>query len=72
MKHFSTHDIARLLGFDPSTVSKWVDAGKLAAFRTPGGHRRVLEDQLRAFLVEYEMPIPDELKPPVPEKRGRR
>jgi excisionase family DNA binding protein len=58
---YSTHEISRLLQVDPSSVSKWIDRGILLAFRTPGGHRRVRGSDLRNFLVEHHMPIPDEL-----------
>lgn len=33
-------EVAALFGVDPKTVSRWVNAGKLASFRTPGGHHR--------------------------------
>lgn len=39
----------RLLGVDQSTLRRWSDAGKIPVFRTPGGHRRYNEDDLRAF-----------------------
>lgn len=58
---YTTHDIARLIQVDPSTVSKWIDKGVLLAFRTPGGHRRVRAGDLRTFLASHQMPIPDEL-----------
>jgi excisionase family DNA binding protein len=29
-----------LLGVSPATLRRWADAGQLAAFTTPGGHRR--------------------------------
>src|SRR5512145_3304763 len=58
---YTTHDIARLLQVDPSTVSKWIDRGILLAFRTPGGHRRVRSTDLRTFLIAHQMPVPDEL-----------
>lgn len=58
---YTTHDISRLLQVDPSTVSKWIDRGILTAFRTPGGHRRVREGDLRSFLIAHEMPLPPEL-----------
>jgi len=58
---YTTHEISRLLQVDPSSVSKWIDRGLLLAFRTPGGHRRVRGSDLRTFLEEHHMPIPDEL-----------
>jgi len=58
---YTTHDISRLLQVDPSTVSKWIDRGILLAFRTPGGHRRVRQSDLRSFLIQHQMPVPEEL-----------
>jgi DNA-binding transcriptional MerR regulator len=31
---------SRLLGVDPDTLRRWADGGRVAAFITPGGHRR--------------------------------
>jgi len=58
---FTTHDVARLVSVDPSTVSKWIDRGWLVAFKTPGRHRRVRQTDLLAFLKHHQMPIPEEL-----------
>lgn len=41
---------SRFLGVDPSTLRLWTDAGRVPAFRTPGGHRRYVVEDLRAFL----------------------
>ncbi|HET6781745.1 MAG TPA: helix-turn-helix domain-containing protein [bacterium] len=41
---------SRFLGVDPSTLRAWTDAGRVPVFRTPGGHRRYDERDLRAFL----------------------
>ncbi len=40
----------RLLGVNESTLRSWADAGVIRAFRTPGGHRRFLRDDLYAAL----------------------
>jgi excisionase family DNA binding protein len=42
---------ASYLGVAQSTVRKWSDAGRLAAFYTPGGHRRFRRADLDAFLT---------------------
>lgn len=39
-----------MLGVDHSTMRRWSDSGKIPVFRTPGGHRRYAEEDLRAFL----------------------
>lgn len=43
-------EASRLLGVHPITLRAWVDAGLVRAFRTPGGHRRLLVTELREFL----------------------
>jgi excisionase family DNA binding protein len=57
----SSHQVGRLLQVSPSTVVGWINQGKLEAFRTPGGHRRVKVGDLRRFLIDNEMPLPPEL-----------
>jgi excisionase family DNA binding protein len=46
----------RLLGVDPSTLRRWSDSGKVPVFRTPGGHRRYNEEDLRALLQGESRP----------------
>jgi len=67
-KTFSTFDIAKFLDVYPTTVAKWIDEGRMKAFTTPGGHRRVRYNDLLNFLKEYRLPIPDEL---LTEKRKK-
>ena len=33
-------EVAKLLGVDPKTVTRWAEKGMLPHIRTPGGHRR--------------------------------
>ena len=47
-----------MLGVAVSSVSRWIDEGKLIAGRTPGGHRRVERDNLIAFLQQQNLRIP--------------
>ena len=46
----TTHQVAEKLGVNPVTVARWVKAGKLPAFKTAGGHRRIRKDDLDLFL----------------------
>jgi len=47
-----------LLGVNESTLRRWADAGHVRSFRTPGGHRRFAEDDLRALMAGQERPGP--------------
>jgi excisionase family DNA binding protein len=40
----------RLLGVDQSTLRRWADSGQVRTFRTPGGHRRFAEEDIRAIV----------------------
>ena len=44
-------DVARLLGVSGNTVRRWTDGGVLASYRSPGGHRRYLRDEVMAALA---------------------
>jgi CheY-like chemotaxis protein len=43
-------------------VIRWIETGKLKAYSTPGGHRRVKWSDLITFLTQNRMPIPKELE----------
>ena len=44
----SMHQAAEALGVSQSTLRRWIDQGRLPAQRTPGGHRRLGLEDLRA------------------------
>lgn len=50
-----------MCGVDLTTVINWVKKGKMKAYRTAGGHRRIKAEDLREFMEHYSMPIPPEL-----------
>jgi len=60
-KIFSTFEVAKMLELSPGTVANWVDAGRLKAFTTLGGHRRIKAEDLKTFLEENKIPAPKEL-----------
>jgi CheY-like chemotaxis protein len=60
-KNLSTFAIAGMLSVDPGSVANWIDRGLLNAYRTPGGHRRVVRDDLLSFLRSHKMPVPASL-----------
>ena len=39
------------MGVSESTIRRWADTGEVRSYRTAGGHRRVLEDDLKALLA---------------------
>ena len=47
----TTQQAAVLLGVSAPTVIKWVKDGRLAAHKTPGGHRRIADEELRSFAL---------------------
>ncbi len=54
----TSYQVGALLQVNPSSINKWVKDGRIPAFRTPGGHRRIRAADLVAFLVHHKMPIP--------------
>jgi excisionase family DNA binding protein len=67
----STHQVGKLVRVSPSTVVSWTNSGKLRAFRTPGGHRRVRLVDLQRFLAENNLPVPAALQPAPGATRSR-
>ena len=52
----TTGDVARHCHVSSETVNNWIRTGKLAAYATPGNHRRVLLEDLSSFLMSHAMP----------------
>lgn len=47
-------EVAAMLRVDPKTVTRWARGGKLSSIRTPGGHRRYSETEVRGFLNGWQ------------------
>lgn len=45
-------EVAALFRVEPRTVGTWSRNGRLASVRTPGGHRRYRESEVRALLAD--------------------
>ena len=43
-------EVATLFRVDPKTVTRWAASGRIGSIRTPGGHRRFRESEVRALL----------------------
>ncbi len=59
---FTTFEAAKLCHVSPLSIINWVNAGRLAAFRTPGGHRRIRKEDLVRFMRENGIPVPETLR----------
>lgn len=51
-------EVATLFRVDPKTVTRWASAGRIGSIRTPGGHRRFRESEVRALLRGGDADIP--------------
>ncbi|MEW5742656.1 MAG: response regulator [Myxococcota bacterium] len=58
---YTTQDVAKVLSASRTSVQRWIDSGSLRAFKTPGGHRRVTQRELVAFLRRQGAPVPASL-----------
>lgn len=47
--HYSTLEVARLLGMAVRSVQMMVDRGELEAWKTPGGHRRISRESVQRW-----------------------
>jgi excisionase family DNA binding protein len=55
-------EVANLFRVDPKTVTRWAAAGRIGSIRTPGGHRRFRESEVRALLSgEFSADVPEQL-----------
>ena len=45
-------EVASLFRVDPKTVTRWASAGRIGSIRTPGGHRRFRECEVRSMLAD--------------------
>ena len=60
-------EVATLFRVDPKTVTRWASAGRIGSIRTPGGHRRFRESEVRALLRgedgDVEVAVPAQTTP---------
>jgi excisionase family DNA binding protein len=59
----STGDVARLLHVTPVGVLRWIRAGKLKAYRIPGGHYRIPRVEFRQWLADNKIPVTLDARP---------
>ena len=52
---YTTFEAAKICHVTHHSIKNWIKQGLIRASRTPGGHYRILEDDLDAFREEYDM-----------------
>jgi len=57
----TTGEASRYCHVSNLSVLKWIKSGSLKAYRTPGGHYRILKSDFIDFLVRYNMPVNPQL-----------
>ena len=67
-KPLTTGQVAKYCDVSQVAVWKWIRAGKLKAYRLPGGQYRVEKGALRAFLRERNKPIDGALLEQAPKR----
>ena len=45
-------EVAKIFRVDPKTVTRWANQGRLRSVKTPGGHRRYFETQVKELLEQ--------------------
>jgi excisionase family DNA binding protein len=58
-KAYTTFEAARICHVTHHSIKNWIKQGLIKASRTPGGHYRILEEDLSAFRKKYDM-FPEE------------
>jgi excisionase family DNA binding protein len=49
-------EVAKVFRVDPKTVTRWANLGRLGSVKTPGGHRRYWESEVRQALGDKDIP----------------
>ena len=55
-KVFSTFQAAKICHVAPVTIIRWIEAGRLESYKTPGGHRRIREKDMVKFIEDNGLP----------------
>lgn len=54
-KAFTTFEAAKICHVTHHSIKNWIKQGLIKASRTPGGHYRILEEDLDSFREKYDM-----------------
>lgn len=56
---FTTFQAAEYCKVSYVSIKRWILAGKIKGFKTPGGHYRIVKRDLQDFMIKNNIPIPD-------------
>jgi len=56
-EYVTTGFVAERCGVSSVTVLRWIEKGRLLAFRLPDGHYRIHRDDFSKFLTKHSIPI---------------
>jgi excisionase family DNA binding protein len=59
----TTQEAAEILGISVTSVQKLVECGEIAAWKTPGGHRRIPRASVLAFKADGTLPRAEKTTP---------
>ena len=57
----TTTQAAKICKTSFMSVNRWIYSGILKAYKTPGGHKRIIKDDLIDFMKENNIPLYDEI-----------
>jgi len=69
-RSYSTTEIAQRLGISTQTVQRWVDTGKLKAWKTLGGHRRIEAESAEHLFRSHGKGVPEANHAPAAQTQG--
>jgi len=56
-RYFTMSQAAKVCAVSRATMHRWVSAGKIQFYTTPGGHKRILPDTLKRWLKDNQLPF---------------
>ncbi len=56
-QYFTMSQAAGICAVNRTTMLRWVRSGKIEAYSTPGGHKRILSEVLKKWLEDNQMPF---------------
>ena len=57
----TTFEAAKYCNTNMISISRWIRDGELKSYKTPGGHNRIMKEDLFRFMEKFNIPIPEKL-----------